>query len=471
MTRTLKLLARVGIGGYLLLVPLAFVWVRGPSGHDAARMLQVLLMAMCTVAAAWPGANGPTLLPRTPLWRGVGLLALLLAGLSVAHAAVPGWAMREVALWLGMLVVAMTVAQDSGAWRWLGWAAVLGTLIYNVVALGLGLSGMLQGFPARGEELALGYNNHRFLNHAQTVALPLVAMMAGRPGDLRCGRALIGVSLVSGVALLMAVGGRATALALVLGSVAALLAAPKAGWRATRWLGAAAVAGGLLYALEFVLLPEWLGLPSGDLSRRVGQVDSVHARLFLWRTALGQVFESPWWGLGPMHFAYRPNGEAAHPHNIYLQIAAEWGVPMLLLLVAAVGMALAALMRRLRNLGVGADAQMGAALLVALVAALVDGGASGNFVMPVSQVWIAVAAGLAWRWWLDQLPPQAGAGVRNSRGWTDAALSVGAALLSAWLLLVSARDVPRLAELGKASEALSPASPRQNPRFWSSGWF
>ena len=33
---------------------------------------------------------------------------------------------------------------------------------------------------------------------------------------------------------------------------------------------------------------------------------------------------NPLLGLGPAHFAYAYNGEGAHPHNFWLQLAAEW---------------------------------------------------------------------------------------------------------------------------------------------------
>ncbi|MBF0190022.1 MAG: O-antigen ligase family protein [Magnetococcales bacterium] len=52
------------------------------------------------------------------------------------------------------------------------------------------------------------------------------------------------------------------------------------------------------------------------------------ARLKLWAAAWQMAVENPWLGIGPQHYAwYYPFKIAAHPHNLTMQILAEWGMP------------------------------------------------------------------------------------------------------------------------------------------------
>jgi len=79
-----------------------------------------------------------------------------------------------------------------------------------------------------------------------------------------------------------------------------------------------------------------------SLVRPQGQVDSNDHRLVTWRTGLHMIRANPWLGVGPdrvdEEFArYQPadvkklpDGWYGHLHNIYLQYAADRGVPVLL---------------------------------------------------------------------------------------------------------------------------------------------
>jgi O-antigen ligase len=60
-------------------------------------------------------------------------------------------------------------------------------------------------------------------------------------------------------------------------------------------------------------------------SGRFSNFASVGSRWTLWRISMEAALAHPLLGIGPMHFAYVDNGEGAHPHNFWLQLAAEWG--------------------------------------------------------------------------------------------------------------------------------------------------
>ena len=243
-------------------------------------------------------------------------------------------------------------------------------------------------------ELFVGYDNYRFSNHAQSAAVPLtvLAMTVAPPRSWL--HPLAWFAAIGGFALLFTVAGRGTLVGIVTGAVLIGALLGRASFATLRHPAIAAALGLLLFALLFGLLPLLTGVTpefsEGYYGARMG---SVEARFFLWRIAQSYIERSPWLGIGPMHYAHFHNPEAAHPHNVYLQVAAEWGVPMLLLLVGLGVVALRRLALAVRRCPETRQRDCGIGLFLACVAIAVDGLFSGNFVMPVSQVWIAFTFG------------------------------------------------------------------------------
>jgi hypothetical protein len=121
-----------------------------------------------------------------------------------------------------------------------------------------------------------------------------------------------------------------------------------------------------------------------------------------------------------MHFAHDAARFrwAAHPHDWVLQIAAEWGLPALLLLGFALFQGMRALVRsRTAMASIESGNVVLPALLVSGVAVLVDGLVSGLIVMPQSQLAIALYLGFAIAWVrmsapVEPLPRTAGGAIR-----------------------------------------------------------
>jgi O-antigen ligase len=147
----------------------------------------------------------------------------------------------------------------------------------------------------------------------------------------------------------------------------------------------------VLYFALFVALPAWLGVPAQLEAGRLGYVYSIAARVELAKVALSMITDHPWLGVGPMHFAYIDNGYGAHPHNFWLQLGAEWGLPVLGLVAAAC----IVLYRRVAGAAwrTRHDADAGllpACLLAALTVWIVGTQFDGYMVVPTSQVASAV---------------------------------------------------------------------------------
>ena len=98
--------------------------------------------------------------------------------------------------------------------------------------------------------------------------------------------------------------------------------------------------------LVFLVSPESIRERFASLVQPKGEIDSNQHRIVTWRTGLRMIEEHPWFGVGPegvkLHFDEYvpadvprplPAGWYGHLHDIYLQYAAERGVPTMLLMM------------------------------------------------------------------------------------------------------------------------------------------
>ncbi|HSB80570.1 MAG TPA: O-antigen ligase family protein [Candidatus Methylomirabilis sp.] len=119
----------------------------------------------------------------------------------------------------------------------------------------------------------------------------------------------------------------------------------RAAWWSQRrvWAGA----GGLGLLLTIALAPKWLiGLPLRVWSLfDTGTADpSFMWRLHILKWTWAMVRDHPWWGVGPgafpvalTHYQRIPYVSGVNPHNLYLELAAELGLPTAILATLALG--------------------------------------------------------------------------------------------------------------------------------------
>lgn len=461
---------------FVALVPTAVLGGFRYGGHDASRLLQlgVLLIGAVLFCVSQFKAE-PARRHAGPWIWAAGALALA----SVGASAMPLMALRELALMLGLVVITLATADGltHDADSRLAGAAVLGACaLYAFVLTLLSTLPVMAGQSLAWQNLAVGYDNYRFFNHVQTVALPLLALLATRTRRWSPPWFAAWFALSVYAAFVWCSGARGTVIAI---AVAMLIALSALGignvWPLGRTLMLAAVAGALVY-IAFILGPGWVGHPlSTGAERSVASLTSDSARLQLWRIALDQIAGSPWLGVGPMHYAHEPNPKAAHPHNVYLQVAAEWGLPMLMLLLAVVARSLVRMARSIRASTTASARAEGAALWLACIALLIDGLVSGNFVMPVAQMWIAlcVAWSLAWnRRHSVPAPCAAAPSPAAAPGRWRARLAGMAVLISqVWLLTAVWPEAADLTSHLRHVQRDLVHNAKSNPRFWSDGWF
>jgi hypothetical protein len=323
--------------------------------------------------------------------------------------------------------------------------------------------------------LSVGFSNMRFFNHVQTVLLPLIVLIHLQTPKRSVLRWAWFALAAFWWALLFVSEARASILALGAGCVMALMARRAHARSFLKAMALAALAGGIVYVLGFILLPMLAGLKpfnaAANLMHRTA-TDPTSGRNQLWQLAGELIAAHPWLGAGPQHFAHYGVGLSfgAHPHNFVFQIGAEWGVPALLCLLAGIGIGMWGLIRAGKRI-VSSDLpnqQTLAVLLTTGAAIIVDGLFSGVIVMPQSQMAIVLYLGYA-SGWVRALSHEAAPRSSTRLHWLTACLAVAA------ICGLVAAVVPNLAG-HVLEESLTPAELAANPklyypRLWKAGFF
>ncbi|WP_143751274.1 O-antigen ligase [Collimonas sp. PA-H2] len=407
---------------------LSFALVPGAGFHDNQRILEIFCLVLTSFSCVAllllkPGAK------FRPLhdYRMLSFLALFFA-LGLASSAIaysPRHALLEWSNLLLLVVMSSLIAmeiRDKGSILLdrillvcgLGSAFYIFIEIINYIAI------VNAGGQPANIIFVSGFDNYRFLNHVQTITLPLLGLFICRSDD---SRKKIFAWVVTSVwwTLLYVSAGRGTFIGMLAGVGVTWIFLRKDALPWSRVMLWSALAGMAVYLLFYVLIPLTLGLqPFGFLFAVAGRTmeNPDSGRWPLWIRAWEIMLGHPWLGAGPLHFAHfgRTVQAGAHPHNWVAQIACEWGIPAFLCLVAALALGLRKL-QGVRRYLLPADRENRltlAALLTAAVAILVDGLVSGLIVMPTSQLWIALYIGITWGWLASLRSPQAEATLRLS---------------------------------------------------------
>lgn len=451
-------------------------------GHDQQRTIEVFFLCTLAVLLAVSGrVRGLALLPSRAA-RGLLLAFFALGSVSALGSLVPRYAFFEVCSLLLLLALGLAIGAEiarDGAANLLRLLQVIGLvcLLYAFKIVVIYLSALSLGAQPFALDFSPGFDNYRFLNHAQTVTLPLLVLLFQLTPPTSRARWLWFALAAFWWTIVWATGARGTFLGMAVGcaGVAAIRHRQAAGF--LKAMAATAIAGALAYLLLFEVVPKLAGLGSfGLLSSVVDRsvADPASGRERLWARAAELIAAHPMLGAGPLHFAHYAADvrTGAHPHNWAFQILAEWGIPAFLCLCSAIALGARALVRVAAGLKRDdlRNQHIAAALLATGAAILADGLVSGLLVMPQSQLLIAVYIGCAMGWARSLAPHQPG-----GRRAAHAATAVAVMLLLASAAGVAAAVWPELGErLGR--EPLTGAAAAVNhgtqwPRLWLDGYF
>jgi O-antigen ligase len=227
------------------------------------------------------------------------------------------------------------------------------------------------------------FSNKRFLNHLQVLTLPLMIVFSLRSRSLLIQRLCLLAAILS-VSVLLFLSARAAILAIVVSSCVVLFTL-KDRKMFYRFL-VVSFFGGIVFVLAFKSLPVLLyGSSEASFHLRVGS----SGRWRLWIEGLALLKQHWLFGVGGLQYAFLVPSGSGHPHNFFLQIAIEYGVLILLLIVYFIIRFLIVLSSMLKT-GNLTDLQI--ASLWALIAAVVVSLFSGIWVAPLSQLLLVMIA-------------------------------------------------------------------------------
>jgi O-antigen ligase len=260
------------------------------------------------------------------------------------------------------------------------------------------------------KSLFQGFVNPRFFNQWQGMVLPIVIGALLIYKDVKRKKFLLALLASYLWAGIFFSGGRGVALSVMIGITLTGLLFPRIRYEWWSWTLLTLLGGGLIYASVLTGTFVFTGQHFEDglgLSRIVENT-TTSDRLSLWQYAWHQFIHNPILGIGPMHSALISDATtiAAHPHNIALQLASEWGAPVLILIASVLGTAFLkwiAFSKRQVNSQLHPTF-----LLAALTSAFTTGNlhalVSGVWVMPLSQLSLALLTGWMLGIWANTKP-------------------------------------------------------------------
>ena len=379
-------------------------WREGPVAnamvwHDRQRIEQIVCLILFAIVAASSLRRrlNESLESLPAAARIFLLLGFSMGALSAGFSDYIRYAWLEWSIFLLLLGLALLLAWEARCTqtRFDLWAVRLLILVMVVVALRVlmgYLAAMLEGMRVDSVKLFTSvFSNRRVFGQVASMAIPLLAY----PILLTCGckpwqRAMLMGLLAVWWMLAIASGTRGTWMAIAVASVVVLVAARRHAWPWARVQLVALVLGLLFYSLLFVWLPDWF-YPDALVENRLGGLTDLTGREAIWSMTLMQIQAYPWLGIGPMHLAAVLGYAASHPHNILLQLCAEWGIPAAVAFLVPVLWGLARLLARIRSTPDPLLLSVTVALLAAGTQAMVD----GVFVMPYTQMWLVLVVGWA----------------------------------------------------------------------------
>jgi putative inorganic carbon (hco3(-)) transporter len=317
-----------------------------------------ILMALALVALLL--SKTPLRLPR--IWLPLGLFLLLtLVSIVFSGDAVQGLPQVRKIYVFSMLLLVFSLFRDMRVIRWLflSWAGV-GAL---EAARGLvQFAGKFAEARALHQDFYAYYEPERitgFMSHWMTfggeemfVLLMLTAYLFWSPSARKRGFWFFVLCFAALCAALLLGYTRSIWIATAVAGVYLV-------WFWKRWLVALAP---VLLLVGFVAGPDSLR----TRARSIFHANDNEFRLLTWRTGLRMVEAHPWLGLGPeepriQFMQYLPQGTPrplpsgwyGHLHNIYLQYAAERGIPAMLILVWMLLLMLTDFWKALRHLPPG----------------------------------------------------------------------------------------------------------------------
>lgn len=375
-------------------MPKSVIWY-----HDGQRLLEIITLGFVLLSFVFKKDNKNLFVLTNKIGFTMLISLMILAILSTLFAASPRHAVIEISLFAGLNFLALFTAclyNENNEFFikrliYVLWAGILLYLLSFYVGY---ITAVIFKTPVKWPLPFSGFSNIRSFNQYQLwslglITLPILAF------DLKVNlRRCLYIAFALWWVLLFYSASRGVLVALLIGGSMTALIYRSLAWHFLRLQLINMAAGYWIYFFLFKITPKLneSTLVTGTVIR-----ETTNDRLSLWNKAIALAIDSPWLGVGPMHFAWNSTTNA-HPHNSILQIAAELGIPATLIILTFALYGIFLWLKKFNIRQLTSDSLLDRNLAVILfftittnaIYSLVD----GVIVMPISQVMMFTTIGL-----------------------------------------------------------------------------
>jgi O-antigen ligase len=378
--------------------------------HDCQRIIQLILLSLVLLEATFQSFNNTGKLSVNKELRFCFYALLVLAIASTAHSIEPRYAIIEVTVFAALCYLSLLVAHlynknKEKFIQQLTFSIIASVVLYMVSFYTGYFTAMAVGKPLIWPYPFYGFSNIRLFQQYQLWGLGLICFPLLTFELKSKFTYLFYLMLSAWWVLSFYAASRGVTLGWILAIFFTAIVYRKASWPFLKIQLISALAGLALYFVLFHLVPMWITFEikngtaettSMVVARTIFR-DTTYDRLDLWKVAYLMIKTFPLLGVGPMHFHFY-NSFGTHPHNSVLQVAAEWGLPSTLIILAILGYSFNCWHRKFNGKKIQSISKFDSNLSVILFFTIIANGAyslvEGVIVMPISQVLMFTVIGL-----------------------------------------------------------------------------
>jgi putative inorganic carbon (hco3(-)) transporter len=368
--------------------------------NDRQRLLELLLLSFVLLDSIFNGlVVKKDLLAIQKKLLGAFFVLLVLAIISAYLAQSPKHAIIEISVFVGLCYLSLFVARLflENKQKFIKqitlaiWASILLYMLSfytGYITATIFKTALQWPFPFTG------FSNIRSFNQYQLWTLGIICLPLLTFDVKKTTRVWLHIALIAWWVLLFYSASRGVLVAWLAGMLLTAVIYKKSAWPFLKLQFINIVLGFCSYYLLFNVIPaaHESTLVTSTIIRGTG-----YDRLALWQQALNLIYESPIFGVGPMHYAWH-NSSNGHPHNSVLQLAAEWGLPATIIVLSIAGYGIYYWLKKINVHSLQTASSSDSNLAILLFFTITTNAAyslvDGVIVTPISQVLMFTMIGL-----------------------------------------------------------------------------
>jgi putative inorganic carbon (hco3(-)) transporter len=434
------------------------------SYHDSQRMLELILIAAILICCALNELSWAQVIHVNHKVR-IGIyLIFALASLSTLLSHTPRHAVIEISIFGGLSYLALLVVslyqENKQVFLTRLCYALLASILLYLISFYVGyITAILSKTPLSWPKPFSGFTNIRSFNQYQLWSLGLIYLpLLNFELKQNLKRGLL-VALSFWWILLFYSASRGVLLAWLFAILITWFVYQKSAWSFLRLQFIGIATGFLGYHILFNIIPATAksSLVTGSILRQ-----TTSDRTDLWGNALTLIHDHPLLGVGPMHYPWY-NTSLSHPHNSVLQLAAEWGLPATLIILAIAGYTGYCWLMKFNANKLKDESKSNCNLVIILFFTIAANAAyslvDGVIVMPISQVLMATIIGLMIAVYTGE--NKANTSQKSIASKTKSAIAVTLLIAIVWSTLPEIREA-----LSGSEKRFSMGYTAAGPRIW-----